>query len=490
MKKILIFTLVFLMIASTVAFAEETLPQTNFKVVFDGQEITFPDEQPFTNIETKMPDGSTIKEGDNHIQFVPIRAISEAMGYEVLWDDETQTVTVQKEGRVTTFTVGGGCYVNGKTKQCVVNFPMKNDRVFVSQYGICHALDCEMRWDDVNRVLYFFPNEKNPYGLDWTQNAYLKSYVEYPEFEEFNEVTEQAFIIPGLQESFVPQGLAYREDKDEFYLSGYSDSTYSRILVVDAKTGKLTAQYRLLFASGAKSTAHFSGIAIDENNLYIAADTKIYRVSLSAIDSTGNKGDIKIEEQITLTMGADNVLNSYIEIADGYLISGSYYQPGKAKYERKADENYNVLIRCYKLDSTHPSGFAQEFKVENQKYAYVPEFVYNLEDCNLIQGLTMANDHIIAAASQGKKASEFRVYDTTKLENTEEFVEMGDKKIPVKSLKLKKKVKGPANAEEISVTGGYLYTSYECAAIKLRTATNKYLVDRVTKTELSKLLSE
>ncbi len=490
MKKILIFILTVIMIAPTVVLAEETAVQTSLKVVLDGKEIIFPDEQPFTNIKTAMPDGSTFEETDNHIQFVPVRAICEAAGCEVSWEDETQTVTVKKGDRVTTFTVGDGCYVDGKAKTCVVNFPMKNDRVFVSQYGICHALDCEMRWDDVNRVLYFFSNEKHPEGVEWTQNGYLESYVEYSEFGEFNSMSEAGFVIPGLQETFVPQGIAYRKDTDEFYLSGYSDVAPSKIFVVNAKTGKMTAQYRVTLANGNKSTAHFSGLAIDDKSLFIAIGTEIYRISLSSIDAEGSRGDLKVEEIIKLTMGNENVLNSFIEISDGYLLSGNYYQPGKARYEKKADENFNVLIRCYKLDSMQPSGFAQKFKVENQKYDYVPEFVYELEDCNIIQGLTFVKGHIVATASQGTKASEFRVYDTTKTENTEKFVVMADKKVPVISLKLKRKVKGPSNAEEISGVGDYLYITFESSAIKMRRATNKYVVDSVIKMDLNKLLKE
>lgn len=487
MKKLIIILMALLVMMALTAFAEDV--RTDLKVVFDGQEIVFSDEQPFTNIETPMPDGSTFKAEENHIQFIPVRAMAEFLGYDVSWEGETRTVTVQKEDRVTTFTLGGRCYVNGVEKACVVNFPNKNGRVFISQYGACHAFDCVMRWDDTNRVLYFFSNEKYPDGIDWTQNKYLKTDGRYDELAEFNSMSEPAFVIPGLQESLVAQGIAYRKDKNQFYVSGYSDFSPSGIAVIDAETGEMVAQYRVLNEDGSKNYAHLGGIAIDEKNLYISGGMVMQRIPLSSFDSAGESGYIKIEETIKLNIG-NEVNNSFVEISDGYLWTGNYYEPAKKKYAKKAHENYPVIIRGYKLDSSQPNGLAAEYKVENEKYDYVPEIIYALESDECIQGLTTSGEYLFAAASIRKSPSDLRIYDIKKAMDTEETINLGENiNIPVIRLNLEKTVQAASYIEEIAVVDGYIYTLYEGATPKFRDANNKYVADSVWKTDISKLVT-
>lgn len=487
MKKLIVMVMVLLVCIPVAVFAEEETMQTDLKVMFDGQEIIFSDEQPFTNIETPMPDGSTFSAEDNHIQFIPVRAMAETLGYDVSWDEETRTVTVEKGDRVTTFTLGGGCYVNGVSKACVVNFPNKNGRVFISQYGACHAFDCVMRWDDINRVLYFFSREKYPDGIEWTQNKYLKTDGKYDDLARFNSMSEPAFVIPGLQESLVAQGIAYRKDKNQFYVSGYSDFSPSGIAVIDAESGNLVAQYRVLNADGSKNYAHMGGIAIDGKNLYISGGSEMQRIPLSAFDLAGDSEYIKIEESIKINIGVA-VNNSFVEISDGYMWTGNYYDAGKKKYKNKAHENYPVLIRGYKLDPTQPNGLASEFRVENDKYDYVPEIIYTLESDERIQGLTTSGGYLFAAASEKSIPSELRVYDIKKATATEDVITLGDNiNIPVIRLNIEKIVKIPSYAEEVAAVDGSLYTIFEGATPKFRMAKNKHIADSVWKTDISKL---
>ncbi len=486
MKKIMSLILVCLMLVPTFVFAEEPIRQTSLKVYFDGQEIVFPDEQPFTNIETPMPDGTTYKANDDRVVFIPIRAISEAVGYEVLWDNDTETVTVQKDDRVTTFKLGGACYVNGKAGGCVVNFPMKNDRVFVSQYGICYALDCTMRWDDINRAIYFFSNEKYPDKADITQNKFVKTDMKYDELSEFNSMSETSFVLPGLQEGFVPQGIAYRKDKNQFLISGYNDISYSYIAVIDGATGKLSAHYRILNTNDKMYTGHMGGIAVDSKNIYFSNGTIIERISLLNLDSTPSGGYLKIEEKIKINLGYD-AYNSFCEESGGYLWTGNYYQPSKKKYANKSHEDYPMTIRAYKLDATQQSGFAAEFKVENEKYDYVPEFVYTLENDQCIQGMTLTGNYLITAVSNGTKASILRVYDISKAESNGTIKLGENKEVPVLNLKVEKTVNVPAYIEELSVADGYIYTIYESCVQKFRN--NKLISDCAWKTDLSKLLT-
>ena len=478
LKRTLAFMLVFLLLFSMSVFAEETAEDTSFRVMFDGQEITFPDEQTYVY-------------NDRYL-YVPIRAISEALGYEVSWNGETQTVTLQKGDTTATFTVGGSMFVNGEEKAAMVNFPLINGRVFVSQYGICHALDCTMSWNDVERVLYFYSNEKYENGVPFSQGTLVGANLKDEEYEEFYSMAESAFIYPGLNEHLIPQGIAYRKDTNQFYLSGYFSAKIknmnSSIVVVDAETGKIAAQYQLLHADGTPHRGHVGGIAISDKDLYIENGSRIQRISLATIDATGASGHLKIEENIMLTLGISSP-NDFLECSDGYLWTGNYYDIEDKKYSKTiAHDSYPFLIRGYKLDATQPSGLAAEYKVEgNELYDYVPEVLYEVEE-QKIQGMTSIGNYLVTATSKSWNPSYLYVYDTSKPAGTNGAVTLdGGIEIPVIRLNLEKSIKAIPYMEEIAATGGKLYVTFESGAIKYRRKTSKYTTDSVWKIDVEKL---
>lgn len=495
MKKIIILTIMCLSVFSVSAFAENAMDMS-FRVFYDGQEISFPDEKPFANTETQMPDGTIYSADDNRIKFVPIRPISDALGYNVSWDGETKTVTLEKDEKVVTFVLGGQCLVNGVSKSCVVNFPLKNGRVFVSQFALCHVFDCTLYWDEPNRILYLYSREKYPAEVDLTQDRYLNEDIKFKEsvnsdvLNEFFSMAEPTFVIPGLQQAVIPQGIAYRKDTNQFYITGYLFVGHSRMAVVDAATGELTAQYRLLNADGSPHVGHMSGVAISDDNLYLAqGGNTIQRISLAAIDAADSNGFLQIEEEIKLATGFESG-NSFVEISDGYLWLGNYYQPGHKRYSKRATENYNVLMRGYKLDSSQPNDLDARYKVENSKCDYIPEIIYALESDERIQGMTSTENYLVTAVSTSKGLSLLRVYDTTKAVETDGLITIGESaQLPVYKLKLKKTVSAPSMIEEVSAVNGFLYTVYESGSQYCGDATREALTDKVWKVNIEKLVA-
>ena len=61
---------------------QKTLHYNNIKIVLDGEDITPANSEPF------IIDGST---------YLPVRAVSEALGLDVEWDSATQTVVLSSE---------------------------------------------------------------------------------------------------------------------------------------------------------------------------------------------------------------------------------------------------------------------------------------------------------------------------------------------------------------------------------------------------------
>jgi hypothetical protein len=80
--------------------------------------------------------------------FVPFRAIAEALGAEVAWDEPSQTVTLRTADRTVTLRVGQSQgVVNGVKTPLQAPAQMKNGRVFVPLRFVGEALGAEVTWD-------------------------------------------------------------------------------------------------------------------------------------------------------------------------------------------------------------------------------------------------------------------------------------------------------------------------------------------------------
>ncbi len=80
---------------------------------------------------------------------VPLRAIFEALGAEVLWDDETKTVSAEREDIKISLKIGEATlYKNGEAVLLDVSADIIQDRTFVPLRAVSEAFDCEVLWDD------------------------------------------------------------------------------------------------------------------------------------------------------------------------------------------------------------------------------------------------------------------------------------------------------------------------------------------------------
>lgn len=479
LKKSASLLLVLLILFSlSVSAAKEVPPNSEFRVFFDGQEIDFPDQKPFANPIRYL--------------YVPLRAVGEAAGFEISWDDDARNAIVKRGDRTVVHPVDDFCFINGEKKSTMFRSEIINDRIMVSQYGICHLLDCTMSWDDINRILYFYSNEKYENGVPYTQGTHLNANAKGEDFQEFYSMAEPSFIFPGLNEHLLPQGIAYRKNTNQFYLSGYFQGAIkncnSSIIVVDAATGKTEAQYQLLQPDGSPHSGHMGGIAVSEKDIYFENGQKIQRISLATIDSAPSGSFLKVEENIQLTLG-QACGNDSLEISDGYLWVGSYWAAGDKTFSRVPITNeYPFLIRGYKLDPSQPNGFASEYKVEgNEFYDYVPEIIYTVDE-ERIQGVTTIGNYLVTATSLRQDPSNIYVYDRSKAVDTSKKVTLKEGiEIPVLHLDLKKSVTAMQYIEEITAVDGNLYAVFESGSVKFRRPANKYSTDSVWKINLEKL---
>jgi hypothetical protein len=86
---------------------------------------------------------------------VPLRAIFEALGAKVEWDEATQTVTATKDGNVIQLTIGSKiAYKNGKKMMLDVPAQLFNgDTTMVPIRFVSEALGAKVGWDPVSRAV-------------------------------------------------------------------------------------------------------------------------------------------------------------------------------------------------------------------------------------------------------------------------------------------------------------------------------------------------
>lgn len=93
-------------------------------------------------IETDTP--PTIVDGRT---LVPVRAIFEAIGATVEWDNNTRTATGYRDGVVVSIQIGSTtAYVNGEARTLDVPAQIINDRTMVPARFISEAMGCDVTW--------------------------------------------------------------------------------------------------------------------------------------------------------------------------------------------------------------------------------------------------------------------------------------------------------------------------------------------------------
>lgn len=86
---------------------------------------------------------------------VPLRGVLEAMGAQVSWDDSTKTVTAVRENNFVRLQIGSNIlYKNDEPIEIDVPAKIENNRTLVPLRAISEALECDVKWDGEQRIVY------------------------------------------------------------------------------------------------------------------------------------------------------------------------------------------------------------------------------------------------------------------------------------------------------------------------------------------------
>jgi len=114
-------------------------PKPDFiSVTIDGKPVSF-------DVEPVM---------ENSRILVPLRAIFEAMGASVKWNEDTQTVTAEKDGTKVSMQIGSNKMVkNGETITLDVPPQLINNRTLVPVRAIAESFGAKVDWDEVTKTV-------------------------------------------------------------------------------------------------------------------------------------------------------------------------------------------------------------------------------------------------------------------------------------------------------------------------------------------------
>ncbi len=257
------------------------------------------------------------------------------------------------------------------------------------------------------------------------------------EYKEFKNIAKSEYLVPGLSEGLVPQGMDVWEEKNLVFISGYfedvsntSGSPSSMIVAVDLATGELAGKYCIKNVDGSHHTSHVGGVAVTEKNIFISNSSKLYRIPLSQIDRLGKSGTLEIVEAIKVPARA-----SFCNYSNGVLWVGDF-QDGEAHKTpewRHMTNNDGKLYKAwsvgYEVRDTESEFSGENWDSATMEYA-TPDYVLSIED--MVQGFTFVGDQIVLSQSPStNNNSKIRVYNNVLKNHLDTNVTLNGKSVPV-----------------------------------------------------------
>jgi len=301
----------------------------------------------------------------------------------------------------------------------------------------------------------------------------------------YYKASEKAFVIPDLDDDFVPQGFHYDSENDVFIISGYmSDDDPSPIYLVDRESGRKIKEVDLKKKNGADFTGHSGGVAVYGEYLYVAGSKCIYVYSYTDLLNAGDDSSLtSLGTFSTKVSDTDYGGTSFVTVQGDYLYVGEFYDGGKYltldshKVTTPSGKVNNAIMLKYRLNSACTDTFGFEGK---------PEAAYSIPD--KVQGVAFNGDNIYFSTSYGASFSHIYEHQFAGITTTD-TIDMLDCTLPLyhfDDLTLIKDYKIAPMSEEIVFVDNYLYTMCESAS-------NKYIFGKLIggkwcyKTDLTKM---
>ena len=297
---------------------------------------------------------------------------------------------------------------------------------------------------------------------------------------DFYRSSEQAFVIPGLRDNMVPQGLDYIESKDMYLIGGYQNNhTPSRIYRVERSSGKDLGYVSLADSEGNGVTPHAGGLAVHGDYVFVAgdADACLYIYSLDAVLNADSGDQVNMVDTFPAKFFKEELNVAFVCFSDEGLIIGEFYR--EPNY--LTPESHTVI--CPTGEENHAIAVCYHFSDDDSSVCGIstkPSEAYSLP--GLVQGMAVYEGKMWISQSYATAKSTICCYDVFGTEPVSQFSDPNPDNakeaavLPVYALDsdtLVSSFEAPPMAEEIIIIDGKMY-------IMCESASNKYIFGNLT----------
>ncbi len=291
---------------------------------------------------------------------------------------------------------------------------------------------------------------------------------------DYYESSERAFVIPGLSDDMVPQGLDYLKDEGIALVGGYqNDASPSRIYKVNVESGESLGYVLLGDESGRGIAPHAGGLAAHGGYVYVAGDEDAF-VYVYNLDDVMNSEDgtvIKSLGKFYTLFGDSDIRADFMCFTDDMFIVGEFYRepnyptPEDHVFEWGQGDVNHALALCYRISDGEGTKFGLEIK---------PCSALSIPD--QVQGIAVNENKIWLSqsyATSKSTISSYRAFD----DSSNKYVDVANVGIinvyALDSTTYVSSFEAPPMAEEIVIIDGKMY-------IMCESASNKYIFGNLT----------
>lgn len=285
---------------------------------------------------------------------------------------------------------------------------------------------------------------------------------------DYYKNAEKAFLLPGIDSGFIPQGLAYDETRNVFFVSGYDGGKQpsSLYLMQDGKAKHIP----LLTENGEKFTGHSGGISHHGDYLYLAGSSKgcLYVLRYQDVLNAKDGESVRIRGSVKTFLGENDPIRvSFTGSTSTHIYVGEYYaktgySTPKTHHFESENQSFGGLVLEYAFD-------------ENAEWGVAPTPTRALSVVNAVQGMCFNGNELFLSVSGGFAHSKILSYDMDKLPSLPDLT-VFDATVPhyaTTDSALKKSIKTPPMSEEIVIVNDKLYAASEFAA-------NRFILGKFT----------
>ena len=304
-------------------------------------------------------------------------------------------------------------------------------------------------------------------------------YFFWPWHQDFFSNADAEFDIPGLDESFCPQGMTELTGYNKYIISGYmSDGGPSRYYVIDGETNNVE-KYFILSIDNKKYDGHAGGIASYNSLLWtvsmVEEEGEGYAFSFNATDVINviNGGEVLVRGFFKTNNNAD-----FVFVQDEHLWVGEFYKPEKFETDpnhhltTRTGETNRAICYAYEIEENAKTGVVSTGRTLPGGAYEVKPPVKALSIGDICQGIAVTSDgKFVLSTSYSIFDSSIYYYKDVLSEDAHSSIRVGLDTVPLWYLDneaLISSVQIPAMSEELFVKNDRVYILFESACKKYK----------------------